>query len=156
MSLNLPNHNDPATRTMLEYQHNANPVNVRGELRPAFRFCTVEGCGYTMREGAAPDGTPETICLWDTTHSTPAAPTFATVTPRTVRLSWAAPPAGASSYRVERCLGFPHPYIVVASVAQPTFDDTGLEPGATYYYRVRVDAEDGPRSAISSVSTKPE
>jgi glucose/arabinose dehydrogenase len=74
----------------------------------------------------------------------------------TNQLTWTAA-AGAAGYRVERKLGAGGTFAEIGAVTVPTFGDSGLAPGSTYFYRVRgtnpVGA--GPFSAEFSVTTPP-
>jgi kumamolisin len=53
-------------------------------------------------------------------------------------LTWNAT-AGASTYNVERANSAMSPYVVIATeVSDPTYNDTGLKDGNTYYYKVQA------------------
>jgi hypothetical protein len=54
----------------------------------------------------------------------------------TNQLTWT-PAAGAAGYRIERKLGAGGVFTDIGGVTVPTFGDSGLVPGSTYFYRVR-------------------
>ncbi|MFH1547475.1 MAG: fibronectin type III domain-containing protein [bacterium] len=69
----------------------------------------------------------------------PGTPTFTLVKDTTLRVNWAAPTGGSTSYKVERCSG-----TGCSSFSQITsgetnlyYNDSGLSAGSIYRYRVR-------------------
>ncbi len=69
----------------------------------------------------------------------PGTPTFSNITASAMRVSWAAPTGGASTYKVERCTGSGcSNFVEIASgVATAFYDDSGLDAVTTYRYRIR-------------------
>jgi hypothetical protein len=57
--------------------------------------------------------------------------------PLGAHLTWTAA-AGAAGYKLERKLTAGGSYSQIGASNSPNFDDTGLTPGSTYYYRVRA------------------
>jgi len=89
------------------------------------------------------------------TTSLPSAPTglAATVGSGTVALTWNAG-GGATSYTVKRGTVSGGPYVSAGTVTSPSFTDTGLTNGTTYYYVVAGtnSAGTGPNSAELGVT----
>jgi hypothetical protein len=87
-----------------------------------------------------------------TAPNPPGAPTFGSVEPTSLTVSWTAPATGAASYRVERATSSTGPWIELASgVTTLSHADSGLTASTTYYYRVRATNEDGVNGAFSLV-----
>jgi len=87
-----------------------------------------------------------------------SAPTSLNATPgsRQVALTWTAP-AGATGYVVLRATVSGGPYVTVASgVTTPSYTDTGLTTGTTYYYVVMAysAASDSPNSNQASATAQ--
>ena len=66
----------------------------------------------------------------------------------TATLSWTIV-SGATSYNVKRATSAGGPYTFVANVPSPSCSDSGLTPGATYYYVVTAVNESGEGTATS-------
>jgi hypothetical protein len=84
----------------------------------------------------------------------PEAPTGVTATALTstsVRVAYTAV-AGATSYIVERAPGSGGSFAQVGTPTEVSFDDTGLNPGAAYRYRVSVVTSTGTSDPSSEVS----
>jgi fibronectin type 3 domain-containing protein len=102
----------------------------------------------TNAAGASPDSASVNAT---TLPLPPATPSGLAATPgiAQVSLTWSAV-SGATGYTVKRATVSGGPYTVVASdLASPSFTDTGLTNGATYYYVVNA-ANTGGTSADSS------
>lgn len=83
-----------------------------------------------------------------------AAPTgvvASAVSPSEIDLSWS-PVGGATSYKVQRSASSGGPYATVGSPATPTFANTGLSPGTTYFYVVQAVDVAGPSASSTQVS----
>lgn len=70
---------------------------------------------------------------------TPGTPTFSVVTSSGMRVSWSAV-SGATSYSLERCTGAGCSSfaIIVLSTINTSYDDSALNAGTSYTYRVRA------------------
>lgn len=77
-----------------------------------------------------------------------------------VRLSWQAA-SGAASYEVYRADAETGPYALLATVSATTYDDTQVEQGKVYWYKVRACSQAGcsplssPVSGYAALSTLP-
>ena len=89
----------------------------------------------------------------------PAAPTALTATavsPSEIAVSWE-PADGALTYALERRIAGTETWeIMSGNLANPSFNDNGLEPETTYEYQVRAQNEAGssPNSAPASATTQ--
>jgi fibronectin type 3 domain-containing protein len=86
----------------------------------------------------------------------PAAPSGLMATPANaqVSLTWAAS-ATATSYNVKRATTTGGPYTKISSPTSPSFTDTGLTNGTTYFYVVSAVNSAGESANSSEVSAKP-
>lgn len=94
-----------------------------------FYFVTAKNSNFESNESSAASAVPSANI---------AAPTNFTGIPdsKSVRLSWDAV-QGATHYRVKRSITSQGPYTIVSnSVYAPSFNNTGLDNGTTYYYVV--------------------
>lgn len=89
----------------------------------------------------------------------PGTPTFSAVTSSTLTVSWTAPSAGASSYKVERCSGTGCSNFaeIATGVGGTSYNDTSLSANTTYLYRVRATngGGDGAYSGTGTTLTLP-
>jgi fibronectin type 3 domain-containing protein len=108
----------------------------------------------TNAAGASPDSASVNAT---TLPLPPATPSGLAATPgiAQVSLTWSAV-SGATGYTVKRATVSGGPYTVVASdLASPSFTDTGLTNGATYYYVVNAANTGGTSADSSEVSAVP-
>lgn len=88
----------------------------------------------------------------------PVGGVAAAVSATSNRITWGRV-SNATSYVVQRAIGSSTTFATVsgANLTDTTFVDTGLEPSATYGYRVQAIRASGPSqySAIISVTTRP-
>lgn len=87
----------------------------------------------------------------------PAPPTgLAATTPgkKRVMLTWNAS-AGATSYRVKRSTTNGGPYTIIATVTSPSYNNTGLTSGTTYYFVVSAVNAAGESANSAQVSAVP-
>ena len=86
----------------------------------------------------------------------PVAPTglMATAANAQVSLTWTAS-ATATSYNVKRATTTGGPYTKISSLTSPSFTDTGLTNGTTYFYVVSAVNSAGESANSSEVSAKP-
>ena len=86
----------------------------------------------------------------------PAAPSGLMATPANtqVSLTWAAS-ATATSYNVKRATTTGGPYTKISSPTSPSFADTGLTNGTTYFYVVSAVNSAGESANSAEVSAKP-
>ena len=87
--------------------------------------------------------------------SVPQAPTGLAATAASslqINLSWAAP-TGATSYKVERSPDGSTGWSQIGTSTTTSYQDTGLTPSTTYYYRVRASDSTGDSSPSSVAST---
>jgi len=68
-----------------------------------------------------------------------------------VRLTWPAVPE-ATAYEIYRALAEAGPYALLASVNAPPYDDTQVEPGKVYWYKVRACSSAGCSALSAPVS----
>jgi hypothetical protein len=107
------------------------------------------------------NGTGDGIATASTTQLTlpdiPTSLSFTSIAQNTLRVTWSAPTGGASTYKVERCLGPACSNLVevAAGVATTFYDDSGLSAAATYSYRIRATNTTGDSlyTATSTVTT---
>ncbi len=103
--------------------------------------------GFTGSTGGA--NSTQDITNWTfATLTVPSAPTnvqstltgytgtSTTTTPIVAHLTWGST-AGAVSYKIERKLTAGGTYAQIGTSALPVFDDSGLAPNSTYFYRIR-------------------
>lgn len=82
----------------------------------------------------------------------PANVAAAAVAPSQVNLTWTETTPGVTGYYVERSIdGVSFALVATVDGTATGYSDTGLTPGATYYYRIRAYSPNGP-SAYSSVA----
>ncbi|HEY1381624.1 MAG TPA: PA14 domain-containing protein, partial [Gemmataceae bacterium] len=110
---------------------------------------TQEIVNWYFDQGAAPAQTAnvqKTLTGYGPTSTQPE--------PMVAHLTWT-PAAGAGLYKVERKLTAGGTYAQVGTSPVPTFDDSGLAAGSTYFYRVRANnaVGDGPFSTEIQVTT---
>jgi len=92
-----------------------------------------------------------------TRPGTPGTPTFSNIAATSLRVNWTAPTGGAANYKVERApdvSGAPGTFAEIASgVTALFYDDSGLSPNTSYWYRVRGtnSTGDGPYSSNAVV-----
>jgi fibronectin type 3 domain-containing protein len=70
----------------------------------------------------------------------PGDPTFSNVGSTSIRVNWTAPAGGATSYKVERCTGTSCSDFsqITSGVTNLYYDDSSLEAGVLYRYRIRA------------------
>ncbi|BBC32019.1 Ig family protein [Streptomyces graminofaciens] len=121
----------------------AHYAGVRGLDAPYTEAAVFRGTGGARVVEGSNDDLPSwgTFTFADTEAPAPTAPTApagvtATGEDRTVTVAWL-PSAWAASYTVRRSTRPEGPYEEVATgVEKPTYTDTGVRPGRTYYYKV--------------------
>ncbi|MEN3009751.1 MAG: hypothetical protein ABDI20_01995 [Candidatus Bipolaricaulaceae bacterium] len=109
------------------------------------RACNRAGCGAftpVKRGSAQVPGVPPT--------PTGLSASQGTFTDR-VRLTWQAA-QGATSYEVYRAPAEAGPYALLATVTTPTHDDTQVEAGKVYWYKVRACSAAGCSALSAAVS----
>ncbi len=135
-----------------------------GTCSPAY-LCTA-GPGYNGPTGlGSPGGTPDSIPAFRGAPPTPVAvgaPTNLTATPgnESVALSWSAPSTGTApiTYSVYRSsTSATEGFVLIASkLASPTYTDSPLVNGTTYYYKVTATNSlgEGEASKVASATPK--
>lgn len=100
------------------------------------------------------------LCMLSGTAAAINAPVVSRTesTENTIELEWK-PVAGAESYMIRRALDVNGPYdplkTVPSGIGITNYKDTGLTPGTTYHYKIRVSGNgETSDSAIISVTTK--
>jgi fibronectin type 3 domain-containing protein len=91
-----------------------------------------------------------------TNNGVPVAPgaLVATAGNGTVALAWQAVP-GAASYNIKRSLTTGGPYTTIASGSSPSYNDTAVTNGTTYYYVVTAANSTGESAASNEASAMP-
>jgi fibronectin type 3 domain-containing protein len=89
--------------------------------------------------------------------SLPSPPGGLSATPgnNQVALAWN-PSSGATSYRVKRATVSGGPYVLIASPTSPSYTDTSVTNGATYYYVVSAVNSAGESNNSSEVNATPQ
>lgn len=62
-------------------------------------------------------------------------------------------PPGATTYAFEKANSGAGPFVPLSSGTSSTFQDTGLSPGTTYFYRGRVQVVDGRFSSFTTIKS---
>jgi hypothetical protein len=110
----------------------------------------------TLRVVMASNGQRVNWMEFALTSAVPAVPTGVMAAPGSgqVALSWT-PTAGATSYNVKRSTTSGGSYTTVGSPTSPSFTNTGLTNGTTYYYVVSAVKSAGQSANSSQVSAQP-
>ena len=104
------------------------------------------------------------VCVPCTPPDAPAGLTANATAPGQISLAWNPVVPAPSQYRIYRATTSGGPYTLIGSVGGSTlsFDDTGLTPGATYYYVVRAfdtcesaDSNEASDTAFGDCTTPP-
>lgn len=143
-----------ALTTLTTYQDNG----LAPDTTYYYRVCAYDKAGN--RSGYSNIASAKTLSGTGTDKIPPTIPTNlrATALDSTrISLSWNPSTddggSGLAGYMLERALSQNGPFLNIATTTLTTYEDTGLDPGKTYYYRVRAYDNAGNCSDYSNIAS---